>query len=284
MSKTQEQKQRILEALQKARGAAVSLGDLAIQTRLPSHQVLTLLGQLKDQVECASKATMESTVSMKWEDVDSRWRLKGVEKKAANKWPPRPGSVPFGSETAPSLEERVKRGKLKEDKLLLAAWLGHEGATQALGSRASAAPSELGPWLVGLGRWKDEVRVRGLAAAARKALDVFAAAKPGDERPRRAVDAALNWAKGSQNASAALATGTALGAEEAAKEAPEGAARAAANAAFRLGILVSAIDAAKKPAELEALVLEVGRELVAALGEQEVRGAVRDELGPWALS
>src|SRR5262249_19406408 len=145
MSKVADQKKQILEVLAKARGAAVSLSEIALRTRISNQQVLTLLGQLKGEVECVSRATMESTAGMKWEDVDSKWRIAGTAAKAPTKWPPRPGTAPFGSETAAELKERVKRGKLKESRLLLAAYLGHEGAREALGSRAQAAPVELGP-------------------------------------------------------------------------------------------------------------------------------------------
>ncbi len=284
MSKAADQKKQILEVLKKARGAAVSLSEIALHTRIANQQVLTLLGQLKGEVECVSRATMESTVSMKWEDVDSRWRIAGTAAKTATKWPPRPGSAPFGTETAPQLQERVKRGKLKESRLLLAAYLGHEGAREVLGSRAPAAPVELGPWLDGLLRWGEETRIRGLAAAARKALAVFETARPGDERPRRAVEAALAYGKGAMTASTGHVTGTALGAEEAAREVPAGPAQAAATAACRLGILVSALEAGKPAAELETLVSEVARELAITLPETEARLAVREELGSWALS
>jgi len=283
VSKAGDQKQRILEVLKKARGAAVSLSDIALHARLPAQQVLTLLGQLKGEVECVSRATMESTVSMKWEDVDSKWKIKGGPAKAPVKWPPRPGTVPFGSETAAQLEERVKRGKLAQDRVTLAAWLGHEGAREVLGAKAPA-PVELPAFLAGLSRWKEAVRVRGLAAAVLRALAAFESARPGDERPRRAANAALSWGKGEAKASAGLATGTALGAEEAAKEAPEGAGRSAALAAARLGILVSAIEAGKPASDIEALVAEVARELAAALPEADVRSAVKEELGAWALS
>lgn len=284
MSKTADQKKLILEVLKKARGAAVSLSDIALHTRLQNQHVLTLLGQMMGEVECVSRATMESTVSMKWEDVDSKWKIAGTKAAAPVKWPPRPGSAPFGSETKDQLQERVKRGKLKEDRLLLAAWLGHGGAREALGARALDEAPTLAAWLSGLSRWKEEVRIRGLAAAARGALPAFETARPGDERPRRAVEAALAYAKATKNASVGLATGTALGAEEAAKEAPEGAARAAATAAYRLGILVSAIEAGKAGPERETLVAEIARELAVALPDADLRAAVKDELGAWALS
>ncbi len=285
MSKTADQKKQILEVLKKARGAAVSLSDIALHTRIPNHQVLTLLGQLKGEVECVSRATMESTVSMKWEDVDSKWKIAGTAAKAPVKWPARPGTAPFGSETADELKDRVKRGKLKQDRLLLAAYLGHEGARAVLGDRAPEIPGDVAAWLLGLVRWKEEVRVRGLAAAARKALAVFEAARPDDPRPRKAIEASLAYGKQSGGLmTASHATGTALGAEEAAKEAPEGPARAAAQAAFRLGILVSAIEAEKPADALATLAAEVAREVGAALSADEVRSAVKDELGPWALS
>src|SRR5271167_3683493 len=115
----------------------MSLSDIALQVGLPAKQILTLLGQLQGTVECVSKATMESTVSMKWEDVDSKWRIAGdAATKAPIKWPPRPGSVPFGSETQAQLEERVAKGKLTLDRVVLAAWLGHEGARAMLGGKA----------------------------------------------------------------------------------------------------------------------------------------------------
>ncbi|HZV00343.1 MAG TPA: hypothetical protein VFF73_26730 [Planctomycetota bacterium] len=276
---TAEQKQRLLEILKKARGAAVSLSDLALYSGIPAHQVLTLLGQLGDQVECASRATMESHASMKWEDVDSTWRIKGVAAKAPVKWPPRPGTVPFGSETAADLETRMKRGKLAHDNVVLAAWLGHAGAREVLGAKAPAEVADLGEWFAGFRRWKTPVLVRALAAATRRALAAFDAARPGDERPQRAVTAAFAYAK--EGGKAGRPTGTALGAEEAAKEAPEGPARAAATAAARLGILIAAIEAGKPT---EALVAEVAGAVMQALPDADARAAVREELGAWALS
>src|SRR2546423_6846175 len=104
----------------------MALSEIAMRVQLAPQQVLTLLGQLKGEVECASRATMESNVSMKWEDVDSKWRIAGAgPAKAPVKWPPRPGSVPFGSETVAQLEERLRKGKLARDRVVLAAWLGH---------------------------------------------------------------------------------------------------------------------------------------------------------------
>jgi hypothetical protein len=276
---TAEQKQRLLEILKKGRGAAVSLSDLALYSGIPAHQVLTLLGQLGDQVECASRATMESHASMKWEDVDSTWRIKGVAANAPVKWPPRPGTVPFGSETAADLETRMKRGKLVHDNVVLAAWLGHAGAREVLGAKAPAVVADLGEWLAGFRRWKPPVLVRALAAATRRALASFTSARPGDERPLRAVEAASAYAK--DGGKAGRPTGTALGAEEAAKEAPEGPARSAATAAARLGILIAAIEAGKPT---EALVAEVAGAVAQALPDADARAAVKEELGAWALS
>lgn len=253
-----DQKKRIVELLKKNTTAAMSLSEIALLVRLPSQQVLTLLGQLKGEVECVSRATMESSVSMKWEDVDSRWRaVGGGSTKAPIKWPPRPGSAPFGSETAAQLKERLKKGKLTQDKLLLAAWLGHAGAREALGPKAPPETDDLTAWLLGLVRWNQPVRVRGLAAAASKALAAFGAARPEDERPKRAIEAALAFAKSPGDAAAQLATGTALGAEEAAKDAPEGPARGAATLAYRIGILVAAVSARKPAADLEGLAAEI---------------------------
>jgi hypothetical protein len=279
VGKTGDQKQQILEVLKKARGAAMSLSDIAIQVRAKPQQVLTLLGQLKGEVECVSRATMESTASMKWEDVDSKWKLAGVAAKAQVKWPPRPGSVPFGSESRASLEERLKKGKLSQDRVALAAWLGHEGA---LPLSKGGPPADLSLFFLGLSRWKEEVRIRGLAAAAEKALAVFEAARPGDARPRKAVEAVFAWTK--KSAAVGVARGTALGAEEAAKEAPEGAPRAAASAAFRLGILASAIEEKRAVDAIEVLVSEVVSELIAALPETDLRAAVAGELGAWSLA
>jgi hypothetical protein len=281
--KAAEQKQRILEFMKKSRGAAVSLSDIALHAQLPSGQVLTLLGQLKDQVECVSRATMESHVSMKWEDVDSKWRLLASSgAKAPVKWPPRPGSLPFGTETAAELEARMKSGKLARDRAGIAAWLGHAGAREALGTLAPPVPPDLAAWLSGFVRWKEATRVRALGGATRRALAAFEAVRPGDERPRRAVEAALSYARG--EGAPGRATGTALEVEKAASEVPEGAARFAAMAAFRLGILVAASEAKKPAADLDALAAEVTGALVLALSEEEIRAAVREELGGWALS
>lgn len=68
-------RKEILALLGRGRGAVVGVNEIARHVRMEPQQVLTVLGQLKGQVECVSRATQESEASMKWSAVDSKWRL-----------------------------------------------------------------------------------------------------------------------------------------------------------------------------------------------------------------
>jgi hypothetical protein len=246
---------------------------------MPAPQVLTLLGQLKDQVECTSRATMESSASMKWEDVDSKWRLKGVAAKAPIKWPPRPGQAPAVAETAAQLEERIRTNKVSHERVVLAAYLGHAGAREALGAKAPEVPTSLVEWVRGLKRGSDEkLRLRALVALAKRALVVFEEANPGDGRARRAVDAADAYAKNPGRAAAALGTGTALAAEEASHAATTERAGAAAMAAVKCGILVAALDAGRTDGIETIADAVVESAIKAVTDEAALRVSVRDEI------
>ena len=74
-SKTSEARRQILDLLAKSGRAVVGVEEIAAHVKLPKAQVLTILGQLKGEVECVSRATMHESASMKWHDVDSKWRL-----------------------------------------------------------------------------------------------------------------------------------------------------------------------------------------------------------------
>ena len=76
MAKGQSKRQRdaVIAALQRNKGP-VSLGDLAKAAGATTEQLKTVLGQLKGQVRCVSKETMDSQKSMNWFHVDSRWDL-----------------------------------------------------------------------------------------------------------------------------------------------------------------------------------------------------------------
>lgn len=279
-SASADQKQKILEVLKKNRGAAMALGDIAGAVGLQPQHVLTLLGQMKGEVELVAKATMESGASMKWSEVDSKWRLAGSGgAKAPVQWKPRPETAPFGSEPAAELAERLKRNRLSPDRCALAAWLGHPGAREALGAKALPEAPDLAAWFQGFLRWGEERRIRALAAATRKALAAFEAALPGDPRPRRAIEAALATLKSGP------VPGAAQQAEKAAAEVPEGPARAGAMAASRLAVLATTAEAKiTKAQQVEDLVAEVARALAAAAPEADLRAAVQAELGSWALS
>ncbi len=67
-------RQAVVDFLVANKGVA-TLGAIARAVGLKPEQLKTVMGQLKGQVECASKAGMDSEKSMNWFHVDSRWRL-----------------------------------------------------------------------------------------------------------------------------------------------------------------------------------------------------------------
>lgn len=69
------------------------------------------------------------------------------------------------SPEAEYLRERVRVGELNQDRLRLAAYVGHETASQALGAGAAAAPRDLEGCLRGLGEWGVDVALRGFLTA-----------------------------------------------------------------------------------------------------------------------
>jgi hypothetical protein len=275
-SQTALVKQQILALLGKSRSAVMGLSEIAGHVKLPPQQVLTLLGQLKGEVECTSKATMEEGASMKWTDVDSKWRLAKMAPREAPKWPPRPGAKP--------LKERLQAGTLQYERLVLAGYLGSPEARDALGEKAPAEVADLATWLRGLVRWGEVALVRAALAAVDRALVTYEKAVPGDDRPGRVAKAALAWCAAPGRDAAALATGTALAAEKAIEETRIEPARTAAGAAAKLGILASAAEAKTELPRLAEMVVEiVGLASRSIPQPGSLRGVIRDELVPWAL-
>lgn len=99
-----------------------------------------------------------------------------------------------GGEIAPAalLRERLRAGQLTLRQLQLAAHLGHGAAREALGAEALPAPPD-GPfgqaWVEGLAAFGATLPLRAVQAALGAALFPFAAARPGDLRPGKALEA-----------------------------------------------------------------------------------------------
>jgi len=191
-------------------------------------------------------------------DVERRWRETGaLEDEAA------------------FLRERVRAGVLDDDRLRLAAYVGHAASRLALGT-PSFAPAFFQAWIYGLEPWGVEACQRAAIAAARCALVLL---RPESRRGRHArVELARAEARVNglplperppwdphildddppEREHAAFYALCALG--ESDRDGPEtGAAEAASRAG---GVVARAVD---------------------ALDEATVRFAVRDEVAAWAL-
>lgn len=107
------------------------------------------------------------------------------------------------------LVHRQRTGDLPPGRLELAAHLGHPAALRALDRKARREPQDDLAWMVALEPWGAPVVVRALVSATRVVLPSFEALAPGDDRPRRALEATLRWcdAPGPTTAQAARATG-----------------------------------------------------------------------------
>lgn len=105
-------------------------------------------------------------------------------------------------ETPTSLEERLRRGELARERVLLAAYVGDETARAALGvlapgeldlPRFAPAGGDLERWVFGLKRWGKPAEVRAGVAIGRMALAAWSARYPRDPRLEAAVLAAEAW-------------------------------------------------------------------------------------------
>lgn len=179
------------------------------------------------------------------------------------------------------LRERVRAGELGDDRLRLAAYVGHRPSVLALGA-VPPAPAYVQAWVYGLERWGEEACLRAAIAAARRAC---ACLRPGSSRRRdagaliaRAERQTLGHALGeapeldphvldddppARERSAFLAVeALADGADEVLRRAP-GANRALEASARAGGVVIRAVEALDD--------------------EAVVRAAIRDEVAPWAL-
>lgn len=98
--------------------------------------------------------------------------------------------------------ERLRTGDLDEERVRLAAYLGDPAARLLLGERAPELPViraregfELNQrrWITGLRAFGKEWLVRAAVALARSRFDAWATWDETDERPHRAVAAAVAW-------------------------------------------------------------------------------------------
>lgn len=91
------------------------------------------------------------------------------------------------------LRERVRIGDLTQDKLELAAYLGHQAARRYLGEQAPQAPEKLENFVGHLKSWGKETLVRSIVAAALTCLHLWEKQLPEDHRPQLAINAAIAW-------------------------------------------------------------------------------------------
>ncbi len=204
--------------------------------------------------------------------------------------------------------ERQRTGDLDEERLRLAAYLGDAAARLLLGERAPELPViraraglELNQrrWITGLRAYGKPWLVRAAVAIARARFDAWSQWDDADERPRRAVTAALAWVdcpceRHSREADAAhhaaLSAAQALvspgdaripGAREGLSRLLCAAAGAAATAAFAAAQAARAA-AADDVLQASACVLNAlgGREDTDTIREALVAVALGDTLGP----
>ena len=209
------------------------------------------------------------------------------------------------------LLERVRRGELGQDQLQLAAYLEHPAARLALEGdelQAGAAKgggwvknllrrrrddaSQLAEWAQGLAPWGQRLVVRGLLAATRLALPIFAAERD-DLAPSAALEAVASWGACPCRPCAEKAEGLATSAlEQAQKLEGQGAGAAAAafhaaRATHHLAVIAFECGTLPKPdaaQRLHFLTPALLTELTGAgLTADAIRGAIRDELLPLAL-
>jgi hypothetical protein len=180
------------------------------------------------------------------------------------------------------LREQVRAGALANDRLELAAYLGHEAATRAWGGDPGRPEADdqrplerVTRWVEGLKRWGEEALWRAGAAVVR-AIPIYADRFDGpDDRLLEVMDRVEDWILAPDEARrAAVDGGPALLA--AAVEQAWGAA-ACANTTHWLCRSVSEEGFAAD--HTRALVAEAGHEL----RPLQIERAVRDELVPWAL-
>jgi hypothetical protein len=287
-SKTGQQRELILELLRKNRGAVVGLAELAAHVKLPPAQVLTILGQLKDEVECVSKATMHEEASMRWTDVDSKWKLKGpAPAKPPIAWPARPAATDpaaAANATADELRARLGGGTGRE-RLLAAAWAGHAPAREAAGD-APSPPDDLEAWALGFLRFPKPAAVVAAHAAVRAALAPHEAMLRMDSRPRRAHDAVGAWLASPSRDGATACTAAGIQAEKSAESvgprAPKFA--AAARAAYHAALLAWSVESGADPARQEAAARDAIRAAANAAEPSAIRDAVREAVVAWALA
>lgn len=92
------------------------------------------------------------------------------------------------------LLERVRVGDLAEDQLLLAAYLGDAPAQAALASATtSTLPDDIDTWARSLKPFGQETSVRAALGVAGEFMTAWRMRRPSDDRPVRAIQAAVAW-------------------------------------------------------------------------------------------
>jgi len=174
------------------------------------------------------------------------------------------------------LLERVAGRELTAERLELAAYAGDEVAREAFARRSGAVapPAELEPWLDGLARWGREAGLRAVAALAEQAV---AGWRPAPGRLRDLAAATGDWCLDpARRDLAELVVGLARKAAGKAAARP-GARRPEASRAVLVQHAAAFACAGHGAGDLRAVAaLATGR-------LEDLRGAVRGALVPWAL-
>ena len=181
------------------------------------------------------------------------------------------------------LSEWVRTGDLSQDRLRLASYCGHRGATLALGKEAPARPADLADWVSDFGCWGSEVGVRVAIALARLGLPLWT-----QSETLGTLQAILSASR------AWLADPTPARRAEAATFAdeqgdlpftPSLGANAPGPVAAALAVLAAAQEIRDSPSSESSLyTASPAKKLAGLLGEATVRQALKTEVGDWALA
>ena len=174
------------------------------------------------------------------------------------------------------LRERLRAGRLPEERLRIAAIVGHPAAALALGHEPPREPEPLAAALEACGR---ETALRALVALGRLALPEWEGRFPRDVRPRVALEAAEGEARCPCPRHREVVQERLGGVGEARAAARQVRAQRAAQAAHLVHFAAGAALAPGSPADLRAALLAAGD----LEPPSRVRAALRAALTPWAL-
>lgn len=172
---------------------------------------------------------------------------------------------------------RVRTGALAIEQLELLAHAGHEPACRALGRPAPELPEDLERWVQKVGSWSRPAEVAAATAAARLVLPTYEEARPGDLRPRRALEAAERWL--GQALEVIEVSSLLEDAAAAARETPAHTAQRAAWACYHAGASAYGFD----PSPISQAGLATFEALLALRDAPRLRDTIRDRLVAWVL-